>query len=132
VPTLRQAGPVILAVEDLFIVHYLDQLLTPHGYAVIGAGVRQAAALLGSGESGVSLLISNAPEEFLEFAECIPVVYLSSAPDPSVGARLRACRTVRKPFRAQTLLEAIEELAGAACGTGASACQSERSSGAAG
>jgi hypothetical protein len=131
VPTLRQAGPVILAVEDLFIVHYLDQLLTPHGYAVIGAGARQAAALLGSRESGVSLLISNTPEEFLEFAERIPIVYLSSAPDPSVAARFRACRTVRKPFRAQTLLDAIEELTGAACGTGASACQPERSSGAA-
>ena len=84
--------------------------------------------MLGSGESGVNLLISNAPEEFLEVAERIPLVYLSSTPDPSVAARFRACRTVRKPFRAQTLLEAIEELTGAAGGTGASACQPGRSS----
>jgi hypothetical protein len=44
---------------------------------------------------------------------------------------------VRKPFRPQTLLRAIGELTvppretacGTACGTGASACQSDRSSG---
>jgi len=95
--------------------------------------VRQAAAVLGSGDSGVGLLISNAPEEFLEFAERIPLVYLSSTPDSSIAARFRACRTVRKPFRPQTLLRAIGELAapplGPACGTGVSACQSDRSSG---
>ena len=108
--TPHQAGAVILVVEDLFIFQYLDRLLTPHGYVVTRAGARQAADALGSGESGVNLLISNAPEEFLEFAERIPLVYLSSTPDPSVAARFRACRTVRKPFRQQTLLEAIEEL----------------------
>jgi hypothetical protein len=84
---------------------------------VMRAGARQAAAELGSAESGVSVLISNAPAEFLEFAESVPLVYLSSTPDAALAARFRACRTVRKPFRAQTLLEAIEELTGVAVGT---------------
>ena len=92
--------------------------MTPYGYVVTRAGARQAAAVLGSGESGVSLLISNAPEEFLDFAERIPFVYLSSTPDHSIAARFRACRTVRKPFRPQTLLKAIEELSAAPSGAG--------------
>jgi len=90
----------------------------------------QAAALLRAGDCGVSLLISNVPEEFLEFAERTPLVYLSSTPNPALAARFRACRTVCKPFRAETLLSAMEELTagryGVACGTGASACRAPR------
>ena len=118
--TSQQTGAVILVVEDLFIFQYLDRLLTPHGYVVMRAGARQAADVLGSGEGSVDLLISNAPEDFIEFAERIPLVYLSSAPDASVAARFRACRSVRKPFRAETLLAAIEELTGAAAAATAS------------
>ena len=113
--------------EDPFIFQYLDRLLTPHGYVVMGAGARQAAVALGSGGRGADVLISNAPEQFLEFAERIPLVYLSSTPDACLAARFRACRTVRKPFHAQVLLAAIAELTGAARGTGAPACQPARS-----
>ena len=56
------------------------------------------------------------------------MVYLSSVPDPSIAARFRACRTVRKPFRAQALLDAIADLTGAAGGTGDSARRLERGS----
>ena len=120
----------MLVVEDPFIFQYLNRLLAPRGYRLIRAGAPDAAALLRAGDCGVSLLISNVPEEFLEFAERTPLVYLSSTPNPSLAARFRACRTVCKPFRAETLLSAMEELTagryGVVCGTGASACRVPR------
>ncbi len=97
----------VIVVEDLFIANYLDSLLSPRGYAVALAGAERASTLL---RTGPAVLVTNAPAEFLEFAEVTPLLYLSAAPDSELAARFHACRMVKKPFRATDLLDALEEL----------------------
>jgi hypothetical protein len=56
------------------------------------------------------ILVTNAPAPFLEFADQIRLLYLSSCPDPRLKAQFSSCRMVRKPFTPADLVHAVAEL----------------------
>ena len=103
----------VLVVEDPFVSNYLISLLAQRGYVASMAGVGGAVRRLRTEAGREKILITDVPEEFLEFAQQTPGLYLSGAPDPSVVSRFRACRVIRKPFRAEQFLAALEELCAA-------------------
>ncbi len=97
----------VLIVEDPFVSKYLCSLLAPKGYTIKTAGVVRGNEFIRSGQA--SVIVTNAPGEFLEFADRVPVVYLSSAPDPDLAHKFHCCHMVTKPFRAADLVSAIDD-----------------------
>jgi hypothetical protein len=110
---LPQPG-LVLMVEDPFICTYIRNVLSRHGFECVEAGLRRAAEILANTTPRVSLLITNRPEQFLPFAERIPLLYVAAFPDPVLATRFSRCRTLAKPFHNTELVAAVEQLAGAA------------------
>lgn len=100
----------VVVVEDPLIAKLVRAVLEKRGYAVKLAGASEAAALLASPQSGVGVLVTNAPDTFLQFADRVPLVYLSSAPNLLLEAAFQACRVVVKPFVPSDLVRAVTEL----------------------
>ena len=57
------------------------------------------------------MVITNRPEVFLEFAGMLPMLYIAAAPDQDLASKFAICRVLRKPFRNDDLLAAVEQLA---------------------
>src|ERR1035438_6096680 len=57
------------------------------------------------------VVITNRPEAFLPFADTLPILYIAANPDPALVSCFSTCRVLRKPFRNDDLLEAVQELA---------------------
>jgi hypothetical protein len=102
----------LVVVEDLLISNLVRVLLRREDYPVTLAGVREARALLRRPEPFDGILVTNAPSHFLDFADNVRLLYLSSAPDPQLQASFRRCRAVRKPFTPADLVQAVRELDG--------------------
>jgi DNA-binding NarL/FixJ family response regulator len=102
---------IVAVVEDPFIRKLLKDLLSRHGYQVVEYSSSRAVALLSARSEQVNLIITNAPAEFLPFAQWLPVLYLAAAPDTDLASRFTRCRCVRKPFLAEDLLNAVADLA---------------------
>ncbi len=100
----------IAVCEDPFVRKLVRDVLTRRGYRVIGADVDEAIEMLRSGAEQLSLVITNAPTEFMDFADSLPMLYMAAAPDETVAARFRECLTLQKPFSNQRLLEAVSAL----------------------
>lgn len=118
-PTVAVAEPAdsgvsssgsVVVVEDPLVSKLVRAVLEKRGYTVKLAGVSEAAALLMSPESRVGVLVTNAPDTFLQFADRVPLVYLTSAPNLLLEAAFRACRVVVKPFVPSDLVRAVTEL----------------------
>ena len=106
-----EASPTrILIAEDPFINTFLRTVLQRHGDKVIVGEAHQSASILQKGAIEVDLVITNTPTEFLEFSETIPLLYTASNPDPALASLFRHCRVLRKPFRNDDLLAAVEDL----------------------
>jgi CheY-like chemotaxis protein len=110
---MPQKQETLVVVEDFLISKLVGALLRKQGYPVVVAGPSEAAGLLRS-EARCGILLTNSPAIFLEFAEKVPLVYLTSFPDPDLQAAFRDCRVVRKPFAPGELIQAVGELTGAA------------------
>ncbi|MBZ5580086.1 MAG: response regulator [Acidobacteriia bacterium] len=106
----QASSKTVLVVEDGLVSKLVRTVLQRHGYAVTLAGAEDAAALLRSPDPAVSLLITNAPGDFEEFAERVPLLYLTSQPDPFLQAMFPVCRVVFKPFLPEDLVQAVETL----------------------
>lgn len=104
---MKDFGPIIL-VEDPFIRNYVRFLLVRHGYSVLDTDVSRACELLHA--DGGSVVVTNEPEPFVNFAAKIAIIYLSTSPDLDLASRFPSCRVVRKPFRPEDLLTAIRQL----------------------
>ena len=100
----------IAVCEDPFVRKLVRDVLSRRGYRVIGTDVHQAVDLIRSGEEQVSLVITNNPEEFMDFAETLPILYMAAAPDEAIASQFRACLTLRKPFTTQDLVDAVGAL----------------------
>lgn len=103
----------LVVVEDLLISKLVRAVLRKEGYSVVVANPPEAADLLRLPGGDLSILLTNSPAIFLEFAGTVPLLYLSSAPDPQLEGQFRCCRVVRKPFAPGELVQAISELAAA-------------------
>src|ERR1039457_3626756 len=102
----------IVVVEDPYIRKYLRDLLTRHGYRVVGSDADAATGMLLSQTEQVDLVITNSPVDFLAFANTTPLLYISGGPDFELAARFSYCRVLQKPFHPELLLAAVRELTG--------------------
>jgi DNA-binding response OmpR family regulator len=102
--------PSLVVVEDPLISNFVRALLHREDYGVTVAGVTEATALLRRPKPFDGILVTNTPSLFLDFADSVRLLYLSSAPDPQLQARFRRCRAVRKPFIPAALVQAVREL----------------------
>lgn len=101
----------ILVVEDPFVSSFLRAVLQRAGHRVTTASPSHGVELVDSGTPRPQLLITNTPQIFLRFADNLPTLYIAADPDPAIARKFAACRALRKPFRNQELLHAVEELA---------------------
>ncbi len=101
----------VLIVEDPLVRRFVGGILKRQGYVVLEAELADALRTLRDGLRAVSLLITNVPAHFFEFAETLPLIYVAAFPDPELADRFRRCRTLRKPFRPGELTAHAAELA---------------------
>jgi hypothetical protein len=87
-------------------------VLRKRGYRVTPATTPEVLGLLRGPEPFTGILVTNLPAPFLEFADDLRFLFLSSSPDPRTEALVPSCRVVRKPFVAEELVRAVEELEG--------------------
>lgn len=106
------AQGAVVVVEDPYIRKYLRDVLTRHGYRVIGSEVQAATEMLRSGTEQVDLVITNSPIDFLAFADTVPLLYIAGAPDPELAPRFFCCRVLKKPFHPEHLVAAVRDLTG--------------------
>jgi len=90
---------------------FVGGILKRNGYLVVEAELEEALRTLREAPGVVSLLITNVPAHFLEYAETLPLIYVATSPDPVLANRFRRCRTLRKPFRPGDLVSCAAELA---------------------
>jgi hypothetical protein len=100
-----------LIVEDPLIRRFVGGILRRAGFVVVEAELDEALRTLRDTPDAVSLLITNVPAHFLEFAETLPLIYDAAFPDPELAERFRRCRMLRKPFRPGDLATFAAELA---------------------
>jgi len=107
----KTAARCVLVVEDPLIQRFVGGLLKREGRQVVESELEGALNTLRHDSGTVSLLITNAPAHFLEFAETVRIIYMAAFPDPELAGRFRSCRTLRKPFRPSELVATAAELA---------------------
>ena len=107
---MAQLGYTLVVVEDILISRLVKTVLEKHGYTAVVADPPKAAGILRSAAPKPDILLTNKPGPFLEFATRIPLLYLTSSPDPTLQAAFRRCRVVRKPFSPDELISAVSEL----------------------
>jgi hypothetical protein len=101
--------PTIVVVEDRLISNLVRVVLAKRGYEVTVADAGSAAEILRRPDCQ-AILVTNSPADFLEFSGRIPLVYVTSLPDPRWQAAFRACRVVPKPFTPRSLAEAVTDI----------------------
>jgi hypothetical protein len=112
---VRAEGKTLIVVEDLSISRLVRSVLQKKGRSAVVATPAEATEMLRAPESEAQILVTNTPDKFLEFAESVPLLYLTSSPILQLQYAFRNCRVVRKPFVPRDLVQAIDELA-TACG----------------
>jgi hypothetical protein len=103
----------VLVVEDPLVCKLIGGILQRVGYHVTEAELRCGIGHLRNQVERFSLLITNSPAAFLEFAEAVPVIYVAAIPDPEIARRFRRCAMLSKPFLPSRLVELAREMAGA-------------------
>jgi len=109
VPLLISAR--VLVSEDPFVSSFLRTILQRRGHNVVIGSAAGVSELLHLGSPAACVVITNRPEAFLEFAANIHLLYIAAAPDFDLASRFPNCRVLRKPFRNDELLEAVDSLA---------------------
>lgn len=106
----KTAQGCVLIVEDPLIRRFVGGILTREGRSVVEAEPDQALRILRGGECAVSLLVTNHPERFLEFAETLPLLYIAAFPDAALAVCFPRYRMLRKPFYPPDLVRCAAEL----------------------
>lgn len=96
----------ILVVECVEIRALLELMLEKQGYPVVQSDVEHAIALLEEG-GGIEVLITNAPQYFLRFAD-VKMLYIAAVPDPELEPY--CTEVLRKPFTYRALAESVRNL----------------------
>lgn len=97
----------VVVVEDPLVSNLVRAVLQRHGYTVRLADALDAASLL---QAADTVIVTNTPAPFLEFAGHVPLVYLTSQPDILLQAAFRRSRVVVKPFIPENLVQAVGAL----------------------
>jgi hypothetical protein len=107
----RPSSVRILVAEDPFVVTFLRTVLQRRGHKVISGEAVASGDLLRERQITADMVITNRPDAFLDFAPWLPLLYLASDPDQQLARHFSHCRVLRKPFRNEELLAAVEQLA---------------------
>lgn len=99
-----------MVAEDPFVSSFLRTVLQRHGHDVTIGEALHASELIREGGISADIVITNTPEAFLPLASTLPLLYIAANPDPELASKFPACRVLRKPFRNDELLEAVEDL----------------------
>jgi hypothetical protein len=102
----------LVVVEDPLISNLVGAVLRRRGYRATPATIPEVLVLLRRPEPFGGILVTNSPGSFLEYADGLRLLYLSSSPDPRMEVLFSSCRVVRKPFTPEELVRAVEELEG--------------------
>jgi hypothetical protein len=86
-------------------------VLQRHGHEVVIDEATHASELLLHGDVAADLVITNQPDLFLDLAGRVRLLYIAAVPDIDLASRFSRCRVLRKPFRNDDLLSAVEDLA---------------------
>ena len=86
-------------------------MLQRHGHQVVTSEPDQASESIRNGSVQAQVVITNKPEVFLPFANWLPLLYIAASPDSELAKQFLNCRVLRKPFRNDDLLAAVEDLA---------------------
>ena len=100
----------ILVVEDPLIRRLIDGILTRGGYAVVEAEPRRALELLQDETERFEVLVTNAPELFVDCGPKVALLYVTSFPEPQWAEKFARCRILPKPFPPHQLLGLTQEL----------------------
>ena len=101
----------ILVAEDPFVGSFLRTVLQRHGYQVVTGEAFHSSEMVRQGRIAADVVITNDPEAFLALAATQPLLYIAANPDLELASKFPACRVLRKPFRNEDLLEAVDDLA---------------------
>jgi hypothetical protein len=104
---------VVIVIEDAFIRKFLRCALARAGFCSVEMETHAAAEFVRSGAAYVKALITNKPEACVDWASQIPLVYTTSCPDSIAMRGFTRARVLQKPFHAQQLVEALEDVASA-------------------
>jgi len=113
-PAFLPESPVcarILVAEDPFVSSFLRTVLQRHGHQVVIGEAPRLSELMRLGDVAPDLVITNQPDFFLDFAGRVRLLYIAAMPDIGLALRFSHCRVLRKPFRNDDLLSAVEDLA---------------------
>jgi hypothetical protein len=100
----------ILIAEDPFVSSFLRTMLQRHGHRVVTGEALHASELLRQGSVVADVVITNQPDAFLDSAGKIHLLYLAASPDLHLASQFPNCRVLRKPFRNDELLQAVDSL----------------------
>ena len=89
---------------------FLHSVLRLRGHNAVSVPARAALDFMVSSRPDVSLVITNAPGIFLQFADSLALIYIAACPDHAMASRFRKCRVLQKPFHPAQLLEAVDVL----------------------
>jgi hypothetical protein len=106
----QRAHDSLVVVEDPLVSKLVCAILRRQGYSVMCVEAPEVMKRLCGRDRFADILVTNAPAPFLEFADQIRLLYLSSCPDPRLEAQFSSCRMVRKPFTPADLVHAVAEL----------------------
>jgi len=110
--SLENHLPIVAVAEDPFVCRYVSAVLTRYGFReIVEHDVSRTRRLMETGALKPDVLITNTPGAFVRFAQDLPVVYLAALPDRSQVEGFRDSRILRKPFLAQDLAAAVNQLA---------------------
>ena len=104
---MRHSDTIVL-LEDPRISGLLRAIVQQMGFHAVESEPAEALAFVQSGRG--SLVITNRPRVFLEVADKIRLIYVSSTHDMSLADQFPVCRILRKPFRPSDVAELIGEL----------------------
>ena len=102
----------ILIIEDPLIRKLIAGILTRAGYRITESDQPEGVEKLRKQPRDFCLLITNRPQDFLEFAETVPLLYIAAMPDLELASRFRRCGVLRKHFHPVKMLELATALAG--------------------
>jgi|SRR5580698_7634841 hypothetical protein len=106
----RPAFANVLVAEDPFISNFVRTVLQRQGHKVVTGEAGHATQLMKEGSITPDVVITNRPEAFLAFANNLRLIYIAANPDPELALPFLNSRVLRKPFRNEDLLAAVEQL----------------------
>jgi hypothetical protein len=107
---LKTEDVTVLVVDDPLVRSFIRTLLERYGYTVVEANLARGLELVRTRETPVDILITNQPVPFAECGRDLALLYVAAWPEEPLARPFHRWRALRKPFKPQELLLALEDL----------------------